>query len=209
MEAPHIWRRCSQATAFRLDSTSSLNRDKGIDSPSVSITHARLRRRRRVAHPRVYGGSRGGAFGLAGWRLPACQPRAVRHLPFFAKVTSTQEASPMARTSRATSRRNVNRIRSSAASPSSKSTATRAARKSTRPRRIGIHNPASKVRQARCVARTSREHSHASGADGAPARKVPSITVSGAWLRSAGFKIGKPCLVRAFAYRQLVICQPG
>jgi hypothetical protein len=38
--------------------------------------------------------------------------------------------------------------------------------------------------------------------------KVPSITIAGAWLLSAGFAVGKPCLVRAFAYRQLVICQP-
>jgi len=28
-------------------------------------------------------------------------------------------------------------------------------------------------------------------------------------LRSAGFAMGKPCLVRAFAYRQPVICQRG
>ena len=113
----------------------------------------------------------------------------------------------MARTSRTAAGRNTRHARSSAASPRTKSTATRTARKSTRPRRIEIHNPASKVRHARCVARTSRERSRAARTKGAPARKVPSITVSGAWLRSAGFAVGKPCLVRAFAYRQLVICQ--
>jgi hypothetical protein len=60
----------------------------------------------------------------------------------------------------------------------------------------------------RCAARTPRERSRATRAERASARKVPSITVSGAWLRSAGFAIGKPCLVRASAYRQLMICQP-
>jgi hypothetical protein len=57
--------------------------------------------------------------------------------------------------------------------------------------------------------RTPRERTRTGRAQGAPARTVPSITVSGAWLRSAGFAIGKDCLVRAFAYRQLVIYQPG
>jgi hypothetical protein len=63
------------------------------------------------------------------------------------------------------------------------------------------------VREVRIAARTPRDRSRTSRAKGAPARKVPSITISGAWLRSAGFVAGKRCLVRAFAYRQLVICR--
>ena len=110
----------------------------------------------------------------------------------------------MARKTHASQGRNTKRLRSSAAAPRSASTATRTAQESKRPRRIGIHNPASKVREVRCVARTPRERPRTKGA---PARKVPSITISGAWLRSAGFAIGKPCLVRAFAHPQLVICR--
>jgi hypothetical protein len=112
----------------------------------------------------------------------------------------------MARTLRTASTHNTTRLRSSAASPRRKSAATRIAQKPTRPRRIAIHNPASKVRQIRCTARTPRERSRAPRTTSASVRKVPSITISGAWLRSAGFAIGKPCLVRAFAYGQLVIC---
>jgi hypothetical protein len=115
----------------------------------------------------------------------------------------------MARTSHKASAHNAKRLRPNAASPRSKSTTVRRAQKSTHLRRLGIHNPASKVREVRCAARTPRERSRASRAKGAPARKVPSITVSGAWLRSAGFVPGKRCLVRAFAYRQLVISQSG
>ena len=72
--------------------------------------------------------------------------------------------------------------------------------------RISIRNPAAKVRTIACVERASR--THASDASRTIARKIPRITISGAWLRAAGFKPGKPCLVRAFARRQLVVCQP-
>jgi Toxin SymE, type I toxin-antitoxin system len=114
----------------------------------------------------------------------------------------------MSRTSRTASANHATRLRSSAASTRSKSAPPRVTRKRTQPKRIAIGNPASKVREARCLARASRERSHATRAQGTRARKVPSITISGAWLRSAGFAPGKPCLVRAFAYRQLVIFQP-
>ena len=79
------------------------------------------------------------------------------------------------------------------------------ARTSKSSQRISIRNPAAKVRTVPCVERASR--TRAGGASRATARKVPRITISGAWLRAAGFKPGKPCLVRAFARRQLVVCQ--
>jgi hypothetical protein len=72
--------------------------------------------------------------------------------------------------------------------------------------RISMRNPAAKVRTIPCVERASRTRANATAR--APARKVLRITVSGAWLRAAGFRPGKPCLVRAFARRQLVVCQP-
>jgi hypothetical protein len=56
------------------------------------------------------------------------------------------------------------------------------------------------------VARTKR--ATADGSRLAPPKKVPSITITGAWLRAAGFSPGKPCHVRAFARRQLVVYQP-
>jgi hypothetical protein len=81
---------------------------------------------------------------------------------------------------------------------------TRASNKSRQ--RISMRNPAAKVRTIACVERASRTRANATTR--APARKVPRITISGAWLRAAGFRPGKPCLVRAFARRQLVVCQP-
>lgn len=80
------------------------------------------------------------------------------------------------------------------------------ARSSTRvTQRISVRNPASKVRTIPCVAHAPRKRT--GDASRTPARKVPRITVTGAWLRAAGFKTGQPCLVRAFARRQIVICQ--
>ena len=74
----------------------------------------------------------------------------------------------------------------------------------TKPYHLARKNPAAKVRTLACVARTPRKR-----ADGSRAtRKVPSITITGAWLRSAGFLPGKRCQVRAFARGQLVVYQP-
>jgi len=72
--------------------------------------------------------------------------------------------------------------------------------------RINVRNPAAKVRTIPCVERAT--HARTGDTRRAPARKVPRITISGAWLRAAGFKPGKTCWVRAFARGQLVVCQP-
>jgi hypothetical protein len=74
----------------------------------------------------------------------------------------------------------------------------------SKPRRIGRSNPAAKVRTLACIARTPRTRTGSRHLS----RKVPSITISGAWLRAAGFLPGKPCHVRAFARGQLVVYQP-
>jgi hypothetical protein len=71
---------------------------------------------------------------------------------------------------------------------------------------IDPRSPAAKVRTIPCVARKSRVHAGDPPLTLRP--KVPSITVAGTWLRAAGFTPGKPCHVRAFARRQLVIYQP-
>ncbi len=76
--------------------------------------------------------------------------------------------------------------------------------RTTKPSRLGRKNPAAKVRTLACVARTPRRRTGSSR----PPRKVPSITITGAWLRAAGFLPGKGCLVRAFARGQLVVYQP-
>lgn len=76
--------------------------------------------------------------------------------------------------------------------------------RTTKPHRLARKNPAAKVRTVACVARAPRKR-----ADGSrPTRKVASITITGGWLRSAGFMPGKPCYVRAFARGQLVVYQP-
>jgi hypothetical protein len=110
----------------------------------------------------------------------------------------------MARISLATSGKS-SRLGSSRASASARS---RTPRKPKQPKRIDIRNPASRVRETPCLARMPRERTRADRTRDVRARKVPSITISGAWLRSAGFAPGKPCFVRAFAYLQLVIYQP-
>lgn len=79
-------------------------------------------------------------------------------------------------------------------------------RKPSQSRRLGARNTAAKVRTIPCVARASQ--ARARDTQCAPARKTPRITISGVWLRAAGFAPGKPCLVRAFAYRQLIVYQP-
>jgi hypothetical protein len=78
--------------------------------------------------------------------------------------------------------------------------------RTSKSQRIDARSAAAKVRTIPCVSRTTR-----AGADGsrlAQPKKVPSITISGTWLRAAGFSPGKPCHVRAFARRQLVVYQP-
>lgn len=93
-----------------------------------------------------------------------------------------------------------------------KATRTQRSTKSTQSRqrtRISPRNVAAKVREVRCVARAPRKPARAgSRTRGALKQPVPSITITGGWLRAAGFTPGKPCLVRAFAYRQLVVYQP-
>jgi hypothetical protein len=77
--------------------------------------------------------------------------------------------------------------------------------RTSKPQRISRPNPAAKVRTVVCVARTMRAHADNSRSP----HKVPSITITGAWLRAAGFAPGRPCHVRAFAPGQLVIYQPA
>jgi hypothetical protein len=74
--------------------------------------------------------------------------------------------------------------------------------------KLDPRHSAARVRTVPCNARQSRSsQSRSSTKKDSPTRKVPSITITGAWLRAAGFKSGKPCYVRAFARKQLVICQ--
>jgi hypothetical protein len=56
--------------------------------------------------------------------------------------------------------------------------------------RISMRNPAAKVRTIPCLERASRTRANATTR--APARKVLPITVSGAWLRAAGFRPARP-----------------
>ena len=88
-----------------------------------------------------------------------------------------------------------------------KSTGRRAKAKPTSSLRLACTNPASKAREVFCVARAPSKRARTTRAQATPARKVPTITISGHWLRAAGFAIGARCLVRAFARRQLVLYQ--
>ena len=72
-----------------------------------------------------------------------------------------------------------------------------------RVQRLDPLSSAARVRTVPCIARApSRAKKNT------PARKEPSISLAGSWLRAAGFASGKPCFVRAFARRQIVIYQP-
>jgi hypothetical protein len=80
-----------------------------------------------------------------------------------------------------------------------------ASQKSSQAQRIDARSIAARVRVVACVVQTSCAHPRDAHAR---ASKTPCITISGAWLRAAGFAVDKPCLVRAFAKRQLIVYQP-
>lgn len=72
-----------------------------------------------------------------------------------------------------------------------------------RENRLDPRRSEARVRTVPCVARIASRANR-----NAYAQVVPRIVLSGAWLRAAGFATGKPCYVRAFARRQIVIYQP-
>ena len=186
------------------------------------------------ASAHICGGSRGGAFGLAGWFVPVCKPRAVRHPVGIGRIGDFHtKGDTMARSARTRKRaparaqtspgtRTTARTQTTArthtrspADPRARELERTRARERThkqanaRTARSGKNAPRAADRTHALIPAASQlvETSAATARDGKS--RVPKLVLSGAWLKAVGFPIGSAAVVTTDARGEITLHRLG